>query len=322
MRWWIVPGLLGLLATTWVFWGGVEQQPTTAEDPKLPGLELAGYRFHAQTFGDPQNPTVVVLHGGPGDDFSFQLPLKVLSDRYFVVFYDQRGTGLSPRVPDEQITLEHYLTDLDNIINHYGKGRPVYLIGHSWGGMLATAYVGRFPHKVDRLVLAAAGPLGQGDQDRLEAEFAALSGGLWWPGLGVYLRSMMVRAGDDRDDFIYGELGRLWLYHPDNRYHCPGGPPPHSAFRSGARVGSQLLSRIRAEGGPEGISILRRGVERFEPEVLFLVGACDGWLGQSLQAKQRLYFRKSRLVVVEGVGHMMFLENIEAVQQQIRAYLR
>lgn len=322
MRWWIVPTLLALVATTSELWAGFGQQPTTAEDPQLPALELAGYRFHTQTFGDPRNPTVVVLHGGPGDDFSFQLPLQVLSDRYFVVFYDQRGTGLSPRVPDEQITLERYLNDLDNIIDHYGKGRPVSLIGHSWGGMLATAYVGRFPQKVDRLVLAAVGPLENSDQDRLEAEFATLSDGLWFRGLGVYLRSMMVPPGDDRDDFVYGELGRLWLYHPDNRYHCPSGPPPHSSFRSGARVGNQLLSRIRVEGGPEGLAILRRGVERFEPEVLFLVGACDGWLGESLQAKQRRYFKKSRLVVVEGVGHMMFLEDIEAVQQQIRAYLR
>src|SRR5208337_4099414 len=74
-----------------------------------------------------------------------------------MVFYDQRGSGLSPRVPEKEISLENMVSDLDGIVTHYGKGKKVNLIGHSWGGMLASAYIGKYPEKVHKAVLAEPG---------------------------------------------------------------------------------------------------------------------------------------------------------------------
>jgi pimeloyl-ACP methyl ester carboxylesterase len=45
-----------------------------------------------------------------GADYRYLLPLKALADDYRVVFYDQRGTGLSPRVPADSITLDSFVT--------------------------------------------------------------------------------------------------------------------------------------------------------------------------------------------------------------------
>ena len=39
---------------------------TVADDPTLPSVTIDGVTFHAETRGDPANPTVIVLHGGPG----------------------------------------------------------------------------------------------------------------------------------------------------------------------------------------------------------------------------------------------------------------
>ena len=41
---------------------------TVAEDPSLPAIEMNGARFHLETFGNPANPVIVFLHGGPGGD--------------------------------------------------------------------------------------------------------------------------------------------------------------------------------------------------------------------------------------------------------------
>src|SRR5262245_39567974 len=69
---------------------------TVDEDPSLPSLEISGTRLHLETFGTPGNPVVIVLHGGPGADYRSLLPLSALADDgFFVVFWDQRGTGLS-----------------------------------------------------------------------------------------------------------------------------------------------------------------------------------------------------------------------------------
>src|SRR5262245_28214126 len=71
---------------------------TVAEDPRPPRIEVAGTLLHAEAFGDPAAPMVMALHGGPGNDYRGMLPLKALADDgYRVVFWDQRGAGLSQR---------------------------------------------------------------------------------------------------------------------------------------------------------------------------------------------------------------------------------
>src|SRR5262245_60802661 len=69
---------------------------TVTEDPTLSQIEINGAHLHAEAFGDPNAPTVIVLHGGPGSDYRCLLPLQALAgDGYRVVFWDQRGAGLS-----------------------------------------------------------------------------------------------------------------------------------------------------------------------------------------------------------------------------------
>ena len=59
-----------------------------------------------------------------------------------MVFYDQRGTGLSKRVPALDITVDQFIDDLDAFVDHFGNGKPATLVGHSWGAMLTSAYAG------------------------------------------------------------------------------------------------------------------------------------------------------------------------------------
>lgn len=63
---------------------------TISDDSGIPHVTINGVVFHAQTFGDPKNPVVLVVHGGPGWDYRSLLPLKALADEFYVVFYDQR----------------------------------------------------------------------------------------------------------------------------------------------------------------------------------------------------------------------------------------
>src|SRR5262245_5054103 len=132
---------------------------TVAEDLSLPAIEMNGSRFHVQTFGNPAKPVIVFLHGGPGADYRSLLRLGdshnnySLADDYFLVFWDQRGAGLSRRHSRESLTLDLYLDDLNALVNRYSAGRKVFLIGHSWGGMFATQYINKYPQRVAGAVL-------------------------------------------------------------------------------------------------------------------------------------------------------------------------
>lgn len=150
----IVAAALGMFFATS---GTYEVAATVVDDATLPQIEIKGVRLHAETYGDPSNPVIIVLHGGPGGDYRSQLGARSLADKNFVVFYDQRGAGLSERVPAEELTVATYMAELDGVIEKYSPDRPVTLLGHSWGAMLATAYLRQAPEKVARAILLEPG---------------------------------------------------------------------------------------------------------------------------------------------------------------------
>ena len=59
---------------------------TVEYDPSLPHFVLDGVVLHGETFGNPENPTVIAVHGGPGWDYRSLLPVKALSDEIVVVW--------------------------------------------------------------------------------------------------------------------------------------------------------------------------------------------------------------------------------------------
>lgn len=62
------------------------------------------------------------------------------------------------------------------MIEQVSPERPVSLFGHGWGGMLAAAYAGKTPEKIDQLILAEPGFLNTDMANRiLPALFAHLS---------------------------------------------------------------------------------------------------------------------------------------------------
>lgn len=59
---------------------------------------------------------------------------------YYVVTYDQRGSGKSPRGTPADFTFAKVTQDLDDLIRTLHLSQPVF-IGHSWGGTVAVKYL-------------------------------------------------------------------------------------------------------------------------------------------------------------------------------------
>src|SRR5512147_2075559 len=134
MRRMIIRGTIGLLLMLAFLTCCIKMPKTTAHDPSLSRTMVNGYAFHTEVYGDERLPTVIVIHGGPGGDITYLKALQALSDEYRVVFYDQRGTGLSPRENAEEHSIDLFLNDLDGIVDAFRGSGQVRLIGHSWGG--------------------------------------------------------------------------------------------------------------------------------------------------------------------------------------------
>jgi len=109
--------------------------------------------YGEQTEGVP----LLVLHGGPGF-LSMPKEISDLASARPVIFYDQLGCGRSDRPNDHSLyTVEHYVHELAQVRERLGIER-LYLMGISWGAMLAAEYIlrGR-PEGVRCLILC--GPL-------------------------------------------------------------------------------------------------------------------------------------------------------------------
>jgi pimeloyl-ACP methyl ester carboxylesterase len=92
--------------------------------------------------GDPDRPTVVLVHGYPDDHAVWDLVAERLVNRHHVVTYDVRGAGCSD-APAEQAgyALDALVADLQAVIAAASPHRRVHLVGHDWGSIQGWAAV-------------------------------------------------------------------------------------------------------------------------------------------------------------------------------------
>ncbi|MDX9696493.1 MAG: alpha/beta hydrolase [Bacteroidales bacterium] len=298
---------------------------TVTEDTTIPHIEIDKVIFHSETFGSDTNQTVIIIHGGPGNDYKYLLPLKALADKYFVVFYDQRGTGLSPRVDAEEQSLENSLSDLDNIINYYSPHQPVYLIGHSWGAMLASGYIARKPEKVRKVILAEPGMLTSEKameyMQKFKVEFN-------WQVIKaittIAFESLHVKSDDKqaRIDYIFGKIGSLDMVgNPMRKYFCgervANGYLPY--WRLSGVASQSIMKKGMDEKGNIQIDLVS-GLENYTNKVLFIAGSCNKVIGKDFQEGHMKYFNHAEMVVINGAGHTMFGEKTEESLSIIKKY--
>ncbi len=102
-------------------------------------VESASVRLSVREFGDPADPTIVLVHGYPDNSSVWDGVVAALSGQpWHLVTYDVRGMGAS-RAPDEPAAygLEHLAADLAAVVRAVSPDAPVHLVGHDWGSIQA-----------------------------------------------------------------------------------------------------------------------------------------------------------------------------------------
>ncbi len=294
-----------------------EVAATVADDPSLPRLFGLGVLLHGHVTGAEGAPLVIVLHGGPGGDHRSLLALQGLSATHRVLFYDQRGAGLSERVTADRLGVPDHLADLDALIATHGNG-PVVLIGHSWGAMLATAYLGHRPAAVAHAVLIEPGFLDPEGLADFETRRAGLSRSprVLWAGLLAGFRARGVRGdADAAQDSIVSAVVHAFANHPSNPYHCPGRAFDAPSWRFGHRASDVFWSDPAV-----ALGAMTSGLA-FPGPVLILAGGCNDWTGAPLQARHATMFPDARMEVIEGAGHDTAWDKPEETLAAIRSFL-
>lgn len=99
----------------------------------------------------------IFVHGGPGAwSKSFEeFGGNVLEDKLTMCYFDQRGCGRSGSSADNNYGMDRMIDDIEEIRAHL-KTPKVFIIGHSFGGILATKYAEKYPEHVKGLILLNA----------------------------------------------------------------------------------------------------------------------------------------------------------------------
>ncbi len=275
---------------------------TVAEDPALPSAFINETHLHTEAFGDPDDPLLVVVHGGPGGDYRSLLGAKAFSEYgFYVVFYDQRGSGLSKREPASQYTGEGsvrlFLDDLHALIAHYrrSESQKVFLLGHSWGAMLATGYINLHPSQVSGAILAEPG-------------------GLTWKQTSEYLsRSNKIRFFTEAlNDAVFAEqiiAGRSEQEVLDykasfftNYENAPGNVIGNRGHYPSWRSGAVAFQALIANAAQYGFDFTTN-LQAFTHQVLFLYSENNKAYGADWAAKVASPYPNARLREVAGCGH-------------------
>lgn len=132
-------------------------------------IDVPGASLFIDVIGS--GPPLLLMHGGPGGDYTTMSPFRALADDFTLVFYDHRGNGRSEAEDISSMDWDRLTADAEAIREHLGFERWAVL-GHSFGGMVAMEYALRYPGSLDRLILVDTGGDIRWVQERAPEELA------------------------------------------------------------------------------------------------------------------------------------------------------
>jgi proline iminopeptidase len=116
-----------------------------------------GQSIYTKTFGSSKDKPIIFLHGGPGYNcvnFEATSAQQLADKGFFVIVYDRRGEGRSKEA-NAKFTFKETFDDLNSIYQKLSLTKAT-LIGHSFGGVVATLFAEANPKKVQSIILVGA----------------------------------------------------------------------------------------------------------------------------------------------------------------------
>lgn len=121
----------------------------------LSTLFVNSQNIYTKAFGKQRDRAIIFLHGGPGYNsatFEATTAQQLANHGFYVIVYDRRGEGRNKDAA--QFTFQETFDDLNYIYQKYSLSKSI-LIGHSFGGVIATLFAEKYPEKINSLILVS-----------------------------------------------------------------------------------------------------------------------------------------------------------------------
>ena len=258
------------------------------------GLEV----MYDERGGGPS--AVVLLHGFPFNHTMWRGQAEALGESYRVITPDLRGHGGTGLGEGAALSsMEEMATDVAALLDELNVSERVVLGGLSMGGYVTLAFYRLFPQRVRALILADTRPQSDTEEARRGREETAQRA----------LREGMQTVAD-------AMLPKLLA--PSTREEKP------AVFE---RVQEMILSMR-----PEGAAAALRGMaarrdqtdllQEIDVPTLIIVGSEDALTPPKDSETMHRAIRGSRLVVIEGAGHVSNLERPAEFNRALEDFLK
>ncbi len=263
-----------------------------------------GVPLNVVTAGDPASPAILLIHGFGQSHYSFVRQLNSdLADDYFLVTFDLRGHGASGKPWDAEDYSEHtvWAEDVAAVVSATGIERPV-VVAWSYGTMIAMDYIRE--HGVAGIagIVFTGGQGGlmplrmPGTDDPDMAELGAIRELQQSPDL-----IDNIRAGERVIDLLTASP-------------LPG--PERELFRSLGLMVPAYVRRAMVHRTLDNQDL----VDRLSLPVLFALGAEDNPFQLEDAAEIAASRENVSLVVYEGAGHSVFIEQPQRFNAELRRF--
>jgi pimeloyl-ACP methyl ester carboxylesterase len=251
-------------------------------------------------------PNVLMLHGGPGLEYSYLDDLVTeLESEFHVAAYQQRG--LEPSTVEGPFTIAQAIDDVVAVLDGLGWSRSL-VVGHSWGGHLALRLVAALPERLlGALAVDPLGVVGDGGMAAFAAEMSARAS----KDSRDRARELDERAMDGQgtpEDAIEG-LRLVWPSY--------FGDPENVAPMPSLAISLEAYAGIISEIG-EGTDRVTAALASTEVPYGVVAGAASPmpW-GQAARASAELS-PTAFLEVVPGAGHFPWFEAPGSVRSALK----
>jgi len=266
----------------------------------MPFINVRDLKMYYEIRG--KGSRLLVISGTGGDlrrlPNIFEMPI---AKHFEILAYDQRGLGQTSR-PDIPYTMIDYADDANALLDAVGWDRSL-VMGISFGGMVAQEFALRYPHRVERLVLACTSSGGAGGASCPLHELAGLP-------LDDYVRRIL-QLSDIRRHAIWREA------HPVQFQAL------FDETLSGLRVGAdepnrQIGARRQLEARAHHDTFDR--LPKLQMPVYICGGLYDGIAKPSNLKAMQQQIPGSRLELFKG-GHLFYIQDPRAFDR-MTAFLR
>ncbi|RXR20799.1 alpha/beta fold hydrolase [Flavobacterium amnicola] len=273
---------------------------------------LDGSRTFYKTFG--KGEPILIINGGPGmNSEGFSYLAQQLAKENQTIIYDQRGTGKSvlKELNSKTITMKAMVDDIESLRKHLNIKKWTVL-GHSFGGMLASYYATLYPNSIDKIILSASGGVDLGlttyvsqniNNNLTQIERDSLA----------YYNTKIDRGNRSKANL----LGRGRALAPAYLYNKKNIPTLAERLTQGNAALNQLvwddLQKIKFDCKPQ--------LKNFLQPVLIIQGKQDIIKAETAEiAHQAL--KNSKVILLDNCGHYGWLDTEEAYFKAIFDFLK